>query len=305
LFLDKNVGMFVSFNSAGKEGAAGPLRNALFENFADRYFPAPPSEAVKIDPKGAKEDAEKLAGLYSTTRGSRSNFLAIVDLIGQTKVSVDEDGNPEIGGDKGLNGQPRKWIHTGPMQWQDANGHDILSAKVVDGKVVRFSYGELAPIIDFNRTPGYKSSVWLLPLIYGSLAVLLLTGLLWPTRAIVRRRSRTALGIEGRQLWIYRSSRIAAWAILAVLAGWVVVLSMLFGDLANAASLNALLVPLELLSIIVFIGGFAVMLWYAYTAWRSGWRWPAKVWSIVLALAAGTILYTGLIFKLIGLTSNY
>src|SRR4051794_9059834 len=247
LFLDKNVGMFVSFNSAGKEGAAGPLRNALFENFADRYFPAPPSEAVKIDPKGAKEDAEKLAGLYSTTRGSRSNFLAIVDLIGQTKVSVDKDGNPEIGGDKGLNGQPRKWIHTGPMQWHDANGHDILSAKVVDGKVVRFSYGELAPIIDFNRTPGYKSSVWLLPLIYGSLAVLLLTGLLWPTRAIVRRRFKTAFGIEGRQLWTYRWSRIAAWAILAVLVGWVVVLSMLFGDLANGASLNALLVPLELL----------------------------------------------------------
>src|SRR4051794_28370849 len=123
LFLDKNVGMFVSFNSAGKDGAAGPLRNALFEDFADRYFPAPPSDAVKVDPRNAKEDAEKLAGLYSSTRGSTTNFLAIVDLIGQTKVSVDKDGNPVIAGDKGLNDQPRKWVHIGPMEWRDANGH--------------------------------------------------------------------------------------------------------------------------------------------------------------------------------------
>ncbi|HVU29408.1 MAG TPA: serine hydrolase domain-containing protein, partial [Sphingomicrobium sp.] len=36
LFLDKGVGIFVSFNSAGKEGAAQPLRDALFSNFADR-----------------------------------------------------------------------------------------------------------------------------------------------------------------------------------------------------------------------------------------------------------------------------
>src|SRR6478672_1874212 len=102
LFLDKNVGIFVSFNSAGKEGAAGPLRNSLFEDFADRYFPAPPSDAVKVDPNNAKQDAEKLAGMYSSTRGSTTNFLAIVDLIGQTKVSVDKAGNPVIAGDKGL-----------------------------------------------------------------------------------------------------------------------------------------------------------------------------------------------------------
>jgi len=191
------------------------------------------------------------------------------------------------------------------MLWRDANGHDLLGANVVDGKAVRFSYGELAPIIDFDRTPGYRSSSWLLPLVYGSLAVLFLTGLLWPTRAIVRRRLKATLPIEGRQLWTYRSSRIAAWTILAVLGGWVAALSALFGDLANAASINSLLVPLELLSIIVFVGGFAVMLWYAYTVWRSGWRWPAKVWSILLVVAAGTILYTGLVFKLIGLTSNY
>ena len=47
LFLDKNVGIYVSFNSAGKEGAAQPLRNSLFEDFADRYFPEDPATIQK------------------------------------------------------------------------------------------------------------------------------------------------------------------------------------------------------------------------------------------------------------------
>jgi CubicO group peptidase (beta-lactamase class C family) len=305
LFLDKGVGMFVSMNSAGKEGAAGPLRQELFEQFADRYFPAPANADLPANANNAKADAEKLAGVYSTTRGSRSTFLAIVDLIGQTKVGVDKDGNPVIPGAEGLNGQPRKWVHIGPMLWRDANGHDKLGANVVDGKAVRFSYGELAPIIDFDRTPGYRSSAWLLPLLYASLAILLVTVLLWPTRALVRRRYQSPLTLESRQLWAYRASRIAALAILAVLAAWAVALSMLFGDLANGAAINSVLLLLEVLSIVVFIGGFAVMVWYAYTAWRSNWRWTGKTWSILLLIAAGTVLYVGLVFKLINVATNY
>lgn len=304
LFLDKGVGIFVSFNSPGKEGTAQPLRDSLFADFADRYFPEP-ANAVKVDPTNARADAEKLAGVYSTTRGSRTNFLAALDLLGQVKVGVDKDGNPLIASSKTLGDQPRKWIHVGPMVWRDAAGHDLLTANVSNGKATRFSYGELAPIIDFDRTPGYRSSAWILPLLYCALAVLLITGLLWPTKWAVRRKYKAEFGYEGRQLWAYRSSRIASWAIVALLVGWLVAAQTMLGNLANQAGFNAILLPLELLSFIVFIGGFLVMLWYAYTAWRSGWRWPGKVWSIVLVLAAGMVLYVGLVFKLIALTTNY
>jgi hypothetical protein len=309
LFLDKNVGIFVSMNSAGKEGAAQPLRDRLFSDFADRYFPEPASAVQKFDPKDAKADAEKLAGVYSTTRGSRSNFLAVVDLIGQTKVTVDKDGNPLIPDAKGLGGQPRKWIHIGPMTWREADGHDLLTANVVNGKAVRFSFGELAPIIDFDRTPGYRSSAWILPVLYVSLAVLLLTIVLWPTRALVRRKFKGTLALDRRELLAYRSSRIAAIAILGVLIGWIVVLQMLFGDLSFGPALNAILLLLQLLAIIAFVGGFLVMLWYAYSVWRrpGGWKttWAAKAWSTLLVIAAGMVLYVGLVFKLVGFTTNF
>jgi CubicO group peptidase (beta-lactamase class C family) len=304
LFLDKGVGIFISFNSPGKEGTAEPLREQFFSQFADRYFPEAP-DAVKVDPTNAKEDAKKLAGVYSTTRGSRTDFLAALDLLGQTKVGVDKDGNPLIADAKTLGGQPRKWIHIGPMTWRDADGHDILSATVADGKAARFSYGMLSPIIDFDRTPGYRSSAWILPLLYCSFAILLVTALLWPTRWLVRRKFKAEFGLESRQLWAYRSSRIAAILIPALLILWLVLAQTMLGNLANQAGFNALLLPLELLSLIVFIGGFAVMLWYAYIVWSNSWRWPGKVWSILLVIAAGTFLYIGLVFKLISLSTNY
>jgi CubicO group peptidase (beta-lactamase class C family) len=304
LFLDKNVGYFVSFNSPGKEGAAEPLREDFFAKFADRYFPEAPG-ALKPDPTNAKEDAQKLAGVYSTTRGSTTNFLAALDLLGQAKVGVDKDGNPLIASAKTLGGEPVKWVHIGPMTWRDADGHNILSANVADGHAVRFSYGMLSPIIDFDRTPGYRSSAWILPLLYASFAVLLITALLWPTRWLVRRKFKAEFGREGRQLWAYRSSRIAAILIPGLLILWLVLAQTMLGNLANQAGFNAMLLPLELLSIIIFVGGFAVMLWYAYVVWSNRWRWPGKVWSILLVIAAGTFLYIGLVFKLISLTTNY
>ena len=146
-------------------------------------------------------------------------------------------------------------------------------------------------------------------MVYFSLAVLLLTGLLWPTRALVRRKFKTALPLERRELWAYRSSRIASWAILGVLIGWVLALQALFEDLGNEAAFNSILILLEVLSIVVFIGGLAVMLWYAWGVWKrsGGWKatWVAKTWSVFLVIAAATIVYVGLVFKLIGLTTNY
>ena len=48
------------------------------------------------------------------------------------------------------------------------------------------------------------------------------------------------------------------------------------------------------------------MLWYAYTAWRSKLALDrARLWSVLLVIAAATVLYVALVFKLIGFATNY
>jgi CubicO group peptidase (beta-lactamase class C family) len=304
LFLNKGVGLFVSMNSAGKEGAAGGLRTELFEEFADRYFPGPPDNR-SLPKDQAKPYAEKLVGAYASSRRSHGTFLSLTDLIGQAKVSLDKDGRPIVTGFDSLGGQPQKWIPVAPNLWRAAQGHDMLGARV-DGDKVRISSNELAPIIVWDKVPWYRSSSVLMPLVYASLAVLIVTVLLWPTRALVRRKFASKLPLEGRQLWTYRGSRIAALLMVLVLAGWALVVSAMFSDFNKLnGSLDPIITILELLSIIAFVGGFAVMAWYVYTAWKSGWRWTGKGWSIALLLASAVLLYIALTYRLLTLSTNY
>jgi CubicO group peptidase (beta-lactamase class C family) len=311
LFLDDGVGLFVSFNSPGKEGAAHALRSALLEEFADRYFPAQDNYKA-LDAKTARANAEKLAGTWSTTRRSFSSFVSVTDLISQTKVAVDADGRPVVGGGlfAGLGGQARKWVAVGPMLWRDPDSHEMLGAKVVDGEAVRFSLGSVAPIIDWDRTPWYQNSSWLLPLAYLSLAVLFLTSVLWPVRAVVRRRYGGTLGVEGRELKAYRWSRIGAVAIFATVIAWIVMISIMFGDLNYlSASFLPVVLTVQVITFVTLIGGFLATLWYAATVWRrqGGWKatWRAKAWSALLVVSAATVLWIAFVYHLIGFATNY
>jgi CubicO group peptidase (beta-lactamase class C family) len=304
LFPKQNVGFYVSFNSLGKEGAAGSLRGALFQDFADRYFPAPQPQAA-VDAKTSAEHAGLMSGAWANSRGSQTNFLAGIGLIGQTKLGVNKKGEL-VAPFPGLNGKPRHWIEIAPFVWFDQDGHDRLAAKVVDGKPVRWSFDLLSPFMVFDRVPWYADSAWLMPLLGVSLAALLLTALLWPVSAILRRRYAHALVLAPAAVRAYRWSKIAAIGILAGLGLWALIFMLILKDTGNLSSaLDPLLWLAQLFGVLAFIGGFLVMLWNLRTVWSGKRRWPAKTWSIVLVVAAFTVLWIALVFKLLSFGTHY
>lgn len=305
LFIDDGTGLYVSFNSRGKEGTTTSLRQAIFDQFADRYFPAGAAQQPTIDAKTAKANAQLLAGSWGSSRRAYSSFVSIADLLGQTKISVGEDGTLHAPVAEVLGLRPFKWVPVGPMLWRDANGHEMLGAKVENGKATQLSINSIAPIMVLLPVPWYLDAAWLLPLFYASIAVFALTLVLWPTRAIVRRRLGGTFALEGRGLKAYRWSRISAGATFGLLVAWIVAVTLMFQDVSFGGVMDAIVSILGVLSAFVFIGGFIVMLWYAYTAWRSGWRWPAKVWSIILVIASATVLHVAVAYKLIGYATNY
>jgi CubicO group peptidase (beta-lactamase class C family) len=305
LFLKENVGFYVSFNSLGKEGAAGNLRSALFQDFADRYFPAP-VPGTRVDAKTAAAHAAALAGTWANTRAAESNWLAAVGFISQVKVGVDKKGELVVAGINQLDGKPRHWVEIAPFVWLDTTSHDRLAAKVADGRPVRWSFDLLSPFMVFDRVPWYKNSAWLKPLFLASFAALLLTAVLWPVTAWVRRSYRAPLQLDLASLKAYRWSKIGAILILAGLLLWLLTVSLMLKDTNN---LDGRLDPLvwfdEILGTIVFIAGLALMLWNLRTVWLGNRRWPAKVWSVVLTLSAATVLWVAFAFKLISFGANY
>jgi CubicO group peptidase (beta-lactamase class C family) len=304
LFLKENVGFYVSFNSPGKDGAAHGLRGALFEDFADRYFPTDAKD-TQVDEKIAAGHAAMLKGTWVNSRGSQSNFVAALGLVGQTKAGIDKKGGLLVP-IPGLNGKPRHWVETAPFVWRDSGSHERLAAKVVDGKVVRFSIDLLSPFMVFYRVPWYQDSAWLLPVLSASLAALVITALMWPIVAIVRRRYGAALALDPKSLRAYRLSKIAAIVIAAAFGTWAVTLTLMIKDINNLSSkFDSSVRFAQIFGIVAFIGGFGVMLWHLWTVWSGVRRWPAKVWSIVLVLAAFVVLWVAFAFNLIGFGLYY
>ncbi len=304
LFLKEGVGLYASFNSTGTKGAVGKLRTALFTDFADRYFPGKPTNS-RVDPKIAAEHARMMAGTWTVSRGSQSHFLDVIELLGQMHIGVD-DGKLSVPLLTGLNSQPRKWVEVTPFVWHDLDSHERIAAKVVNGKAVRMSFDLVAPFMVFDRTPWYKNSAWLKPLFFTSLGLLALTVLLWPIRAIVRRRYGSSLALDEHGLSAFRWSRIGALAIIAALALWIVIIALITTNLDNATSrLDPLIWFAEIAGTICFIGGFALTFWNLWVVWTGERSWQAKFWSVVLVLSAFFVLWVAFAFKLISFGVQY
>jgi CubicO group peptidase (beta-lactamase class C family) len=304
LFLKEGVGFYVSFNSLGKAGAAGALRGALFDDFADRYFPVAENDKG-IDAKTAAAHAAMLKGNWANSRASQSSFLAALGLVSQTKAGVNAKGELVVPF-PGLNGKPRNWVETAPFVWRDSGSHERLAAKVVDGKVVRFSIDGISPFMVFDRVPWYANAAWLLPAACVAIGAFLLTALFWPITAVVRRSYGTAVALPPDALRAYRYSKIGSIVILAGLGLWILTLVRMLNDFNNlSAKFDSTVHFTQLFGIVAFIVGSALVLWNIWTVWGGKRRWPAKVWSIVLALSAVVVLWVAFTFNLIGFGTNY
>ena len=305
LFMKEGVGFYVSFNGGGRLGAVGTLRNSVFEDFADRYFPGTPKDG-KVDAETAKKHAQMMAGLWQNSRRTESSFMRAVGLLGQATVSVDPKGKLVIPSLLGKGGAPRQWTEIAPYVWRDQNSEDRIAAVVKDGKVVRWSMDQMSPFMVFDRVPIGISSGWLLPILYISLGILFLTFILWPVAALVRRKYAAPMAVTGKTRTAYRLTRVFAGLVLAVLIGWVIAIAVLLGDLDNTNdSFDIWFWLLQIIGLIAFIGAAIVAGWNAWLTWRDGRRWTAKLWNTLLFLATLMVLYVAFKFGLVAMTVNY
>ncbi len=305
LYVDDGVGYFISFNSGGKEGAVGPLREAFYRAFADRYFPGPAAEG-QVDKALAKEHAAQIAGSYIISRRAETSFLSVLNMLQPTKVVVNEDGTISMPLLKDLNGEPKKWTEIAPYLWREKDDKWRLAAEVKDGKVVRFTAEWISPFMYMERSSGAKGVGWLMPATVASLAALTLTVLFWPVAALVRRRYRKPLPYTGREAKAYRWGRIGALLSLAAVGGWIGTILLMFSDLKLLSSrLDWWVVTLHILGTIAVFAGLALLAWHLSVVWKAPKRPLGKILAVVLVLAAAVCAWVAVAYHLVGLSANY
>ena len=304
LFLDDGIGVFVSMNSAGREGAAGRIRLALSQGLADRYLPGPPAKKSVVSKEQATLHASQLAGTYVSSRRPDSNFVSLANLLGPVKVAVNEDGTLSVGGVNGFGGAPKKWREIAPYLWQDTNGSDRMAADVVDGKVTRFSMEPYAPIMVFQKLSTWRALS--LPLLIASLGVLLLTVLAWPVSALVRRHYGVRRSLGAVDANAHRLARIGALLSLLAIAAALGLVAAMFAKLEmTSPDTDGWINAMRLFATVALPLGAAFTVWNARVVLTGRRRWLAKLWALVVALACLFLLWLGFAQHLVGVGANY
>lgn len=306
LYVDDGVGLFVSVNSPGNEGAAHNLRGALFDEFTDRYFPPSGASQTSVDAKLAQEHARIIARNYWDSRRADRNFLSLLNLAGELKVIDNGDGTVGISMLKSPIGVPFRWREIEPFLWQNEHDASLLSARVTDGRVTRIAFGVFAPFMVFEPPPWWKSGAWLLPAAVSALAILLLASIAWPVSALTRRYFRAKPALEGIDARARRWARIAAVASFLTWAAWMTTITVMMSDFSWLSSkTDPWLWVLKVASIVTFVGGALAGAWNARVTLRSRRRWYAKAWAVLLALALLVSLWVAVAFHVLTPSVNY
>ncbi|HEX3915655.1 MAG TPA: serine hydrolase domain-containing protein [Steroidobacteraceae bacterium] len=304
LFLDDGLGLLVSVNSLGKQGAAHNVLAALFHEFTDRYLPGPTSDG-KVDAQVAAEHARMIAGRYSVSRRAQSSFVSLLYMSTQATVADNGDGTISLSSDLTPSGVPLRWHEIAPLIWRQEHGKQLLAARAQDGRIDRFSYGEEAPIEVYDRTPWSESSGWWVPALAAGVIALLLTALAWPLSALVRRHYRVAYALGGMDARAHRWVRIASAAAALVFLGWVILVVSMLSKLDLIPKVGGWLALLRVLSPIVFVAGAAIGLWNLWAVLKARRRIWAKLWAAVVAAALLLLLWAALAFHLIAFHSGF
>jgi len=301
LIPDAGVGFFYSQNSAGKENSG--VRGPLFRGFMDRYFPPPP-RPFEPTLKSARADGALVAGYYDPSRRSESSFFRIATQ--QTQVTLNYDDTISATDMLDLNGEPRRWREVRPFVWREVGGSHLLAAKVKDGAVGEIASDIYPQIKTLTRTPFRDSPAWNNPLMIATLAMLALTVLFWPIKAILRWRYKSPFPLKGRAATIYRLTRIVALIDLTVLGGYFGVL--IYGsdhlDFFDATN-DWLFLSLQILGVIGIIGVLVPVYEFKLALGDRARPWWTKATNGFIVLACLAAVWFAFTINLVNFHLNY
>jgi hypothetical protein len=307
LLPDDRVGLFLNLNSDGTGGTLGAayrIRLALFHHFMDRYFPGPP-DPEEPTTATAVEHARLAAGEYEMSRRPNGDFLRALYLGFRVRITALPDGTIETPALLDFeSGRLQRWREVGPFTWREVNGRAYLDTKVEQGKVVGVLPRSLDTFILQPVSWPWSAAVNL-PLLKGAAAVLLLSTVLWPVGALLRRRYRRPLELGPREA---RARRFLHWAALigaVYLLGWMLLLAAIGSDLLSMDPGLDPWVRLVQLVGLVCVAGTAPAAWGAWATCRSAQSWWPKLHGVVVTLALVVLVWFSFAFSLISSGLNY
>lgn len=246
LFPERDLGVFVSYNSQQGGAASGEFIDA----FVDHYFTV--EDAVPTPPEGAEDRYERFTGRFRANRISHTT-LAKLAALGSVSVEDTPEGT--------LRALDSEWVEVAPLTFDERYGDRTLVFREGEGGEVTHMFLAGVPIVAFERVPWREGPYLNLALFLFVVAMVGGTVAAWPLGWLARRW----YGLKTDEV-----ERIPARARLAlrVTAGVFFVFLVGFGVIMAADPQGiAVAVPLALkLLLLLPVAGIPLTLWCLYLA---------------------------------------
>lgn len=280
LFPEENVGLFVSYNSAGGTRA----RAELLKAFVERYYPAPEPERTE-PPPDFETRVDAYTGEYHLARANYTSAEKLLTLFQPVQVAVGPEGDLVIN----VMGETDQYVEVEPGLVRQTRGEDeVIFTFDEDGRVSRALPADIPPFTLF-KAPWYATLGFTTPLLIGGLVLFLLTLVGWGVAYFVTRA-------HDKEMLPSLPARLARWVAVGFVIVSVVFLVGLFsivGDVNPAygvpdvffgeASGLSVLTNLTYL-IAALAAGMVVMAVWAWA--RVFWSWFGRGWYTLITLVA-------------------
>jgi len=281
LILDSNAGFFVSYNSPGR--AEIDPRGLLFDKFMDRYFPAVPTNEPVL--ASAAQDAQSVAGTYEVSRRFETNVLAVTMVLDETKATFNPKDNTISMGFKGLNQQPLHFREISPMLFRQVDGPaKIAFVKDATGRRVAYIDYPFMVFQQVNNT--FDKQIVNYVIIGFSLCVIVLTLLMWPIGAMIRKHYGKPLTLDPGAKRLRMLVRLTCFGVVAFVIGFLVFISRTSNPSGLSESSDLWLHLLQILGLLTGVGAL-VAIYSSLKSWGDGQQWFwYKLWNTFLALSS-------------------
>ena len=281
---DAHVGLFVSYNSAGSRIGGG--RTEVIRGFLNRYFPEPVTASPVIDLKTAEADGRAVSGVYTGSRRAESTLLKVTAVLGQAAVKSDEKGVLTIEGVQSPRGGLKQWREIGPMVYREVDGPDVIAFRK-DANGVVTDLLPSVPIQLLQRVTGLTNKKVLLPILGASQSLIVLTLLLWPVAAIVRKRYARPLFTSTLDRVLYVFTRLDC--LFQIIFVALILLPLSLAD-KNIGFIGDGVNPwLSVAHVFGWLAaaGLVIVAFAAIRSWRAtGLGWWARVHATLLLIAS-------------------
>jgi len=279
---EKNVGLFVSYNSRGGDKA----RWLLYDQFINRYFPTPAEDAPQVKPEA--QDLARFEGAYLPTQMSWTTFERFFQLAGST-VSANPDGTLTVDTFSDNHGNEIRWEPVAPLLFRKVGGQDLLAFQEDNQGRITAMQRDSRTSWAYERAPWFRERVFQLFLVGVCVLIFIVTGIPWPFGFVVRWLRRKTIALNPRR------EQARALAGLVSLINLVVVIGFMIG-ISDTMAITYSLPPILVMSLVlgvVSVIGTAGLVFFAALAWQKGYwgLWSRITYTIVTVVAVAWVWF--------------